>query len=266
MIMNAQNIVQRRAAHIWDDEITIPMLTRYYWWEMEYGEDDSIKVDMAVSPRGSSFLLVKDMQAQHGMMALQMINSDPEIRQQYKVGELYKSVLDMLDFPTDAARKTPEEIAQEQEGMQNSPQAQAQQAELQKLMAEAQEAQARAEKAMREAQVGDQSAIIQFQNDEADRALRVQELQAKLIIAQMDRDAKLAEAASRESITLEQIQAQLQTNIQDQQIRTYIAEIQAAQKDADSARKADNQAIQNQIKANQELSRKRNINEGFDSF
>jgi hypothetical protein len=60
LVANASSLL-RRMARIFDDSITKPHVTRYYQWMMDFGEDDSIKGDFQIMPRGSSALVIKDM-------------------------------------------------------------------------------------------------------------------------------------------------------------------------------------------------------------
>jgi hypothetical protein len=62
LVANASSLL-RRMARIFDDSITKPHVTAYYQWMMEFGEDDSIKGDFRIVPRGSSALVAKDMRA-----------------------------------------------------------------------------------------------------------------------------------------------------------------------------------------------------------
>ncbi len=62
LVANASSLL-RRMARIFDDSITKPHVTAYYDWMMEFGEDDSIKGDFRVVPRGASALVAKDMRA-----------------------------------------------------------------------------------------------------------------------------------------------------------------------------------------------------------
>jgi len=62
LVANASSLL-RRMARIFDDSITKPHVTAYYDWMMEFGEDDSIKGDFHVVPRGSSALVAKDMRS-----------------------------------------------------------------------------------------------------------------------------------------------------------------------------------------------------------
>ncbi len=63
MLMNAANTVRRRQVKDWDDNITEPMISDFYHWNMSYNDDNSIKGDYQVDARGTSALLVKETQA-----------------------------------------------------------------------------------------------------------------------------------------------------------------------------------------------------------
>lgn len=276
MVMNASNIVQRRLAHAWDDEITIPMLTRYYWWLMEFDEDDSIKVEMEVDPRGSSYLIVKDMQAQHGMMALQLAGQDPELRQRLKMDELYQTVFNFLDVPTDRLFKSEDEIAQEGESPDAQMQQQALQLELQKAQADAEKAMAEAQKAMAEAQAlgqPDQSAGLEYEREQMRYQGQMAELETRLLIAQMERDAKIAAVSADKEIKVTELQAKLQTNQQDQAMKAQLEQLRLNQKEMDSRRKQYTEGVkaaisarQKDLRAQQYELRKENMQKGFDSF
>lgn len=249
MLMNASNIVQRMAAHSWDDNITVPLITRMYYWEMQFGENDEIKMDVNVDARGASYLLVKDMQAQHGMMLLQMAGQDPELRATLDMDETYKTVINFLDVPTDRLFKTDQQKQQEAEGMQ-AQQALAQrreEAEIAKLEAEAQEAAAKA------AAVGtpdqpNNDAYFKYLSEREEREVR-------LVIAQMERDGDLARAAAEQNVKLEDLMVRLQIAEKDQATKQRLAE----QKEFIEGMKVRLQME----KSNQ---RQQNLAQGYDTF
>lgn len=70
MLMNASNVVLRRLVKQFDDLITKPHLSRYYDFNMLYSDKDDIKGDFDVDARGSSALLVRDIQNQAFMNLL----------------------------------------------------------------------------------------------------------------------------------------------------------------------------------------------------
>lgn len=77
MLMNAANVIFRDAVRNWDDKITVPDLTRAYDWNMQHSTKDYIKGDMEIKARGSSVLLVRDMQSQNLGMFLTQFGANP---------------------------------------------------------------------------------------------------------------------------------------------------------------------------------------------
>lgn len=76
LVANASSLL-RRIARIFDDSITKPHVTRYYEWMMEFGEDENIKGDFQIIPRGSSALVAKDMRATFLMQAVPQMIVNP---------------------------------------------------------------------------------------------------------------------------------------------------------------------------------------------
>lgn len=132
-VLNAQNIVQRQAAHNWDDHITARLMSRLYDWHMQHDPDPQIKGDFDVEVRGASYLLIKDQQAQHAQLLVQMTGQDPELAALVKKDELYRIYVGFMDIPTAQLLRTPEEIEIWQSQQQPDP---VQAAEAQKLQAE----------------------------------------------------------------------------------------------------------------------------------
>lgn len=63
-LTNNANTVLRRLVKSYDDDITDSMITRFYNWNMEHSEKAEIKGDYQIDARGSSVLLVRDLQKQ----------------------------------------------------------------------------------------------------------------------------------------------------------------------------------------------------------
>ncbi|MGR5294749.1 portal protein [Vibrio mediterranei] len=63
MLMNAANAVRRRQVKEFDDAVTKPLITRFYVWNMQFNSRNEIKGDMSCNARGTSALLVKEMQS-----------------------------------------------------------------------------------------------------------------------------------------------------------------------------------------------------------
>ena len=63
MLMNSANVVNRRVIKSWDDDLTKPTIPRVLDWNMQFNPDDNIKGDMQVDARGTSVLLVREIQS-----------------------------------------------------------------------------------------------------------------------------------------------------------------------------------------------------------
>lgn len=68
LLMNSANVVFRRVVKNFDDDVTVPMIRRFYHWNMQFSDKDEIKGDYEVEARGASVLLVREMQAQNLIM------------------------------------------------------------------------------------------------------------------------------------------------------------------------------------------------------
>jgi len=116
MIMNSANTVLRRVVKNFDDNITVPVITRFYDWNMQFNDKDEIKGDFEVSARGSSTLLVKETQTQ-ALMGLLQIASSPVFMDITKIPALYRKAVQAQHLVADEIVKTDEEIEAEQKAM-----------------------------------------------------------------------------------------------------------------------------------------------------
>ena len=67
MLMNSVNVIFRHVVKNWDDQITVPNIRRIYDWNMQFAANDNVKGDFDVQARGSSVLLVREIQSQNLM-------------------------------------------------------------------------------------------------------------------------------------------------------------------------------------------------------
>lgn len=67
ILFNSANVIFRRIVKAWDDDLTKPTIRRAYDWNMQFNPDKSVKGDMQVDARGSSVLLVREIQSQNLM-------------------------------------------------------------------------------------------------------------------------------------------------------------------------------------------------------
>lgn len=78
IMVDSNNVALRLRVKTWDDQITVPHLTRYYHFNMMYSPKEEIKGDYQVDARGVRVLLEKDQQSQ-AVIQLWPLLADPEI-------------------------------------------------------------------------------------------------------------------------------------------------------------------------------------------
>lgn len=79
ILFNSANVIFRRIVKAWDDDLTKPTLRRAYDWNMQFNPDNTIKGDMQVDARGTSVLLVREIQAQTLMNIMTNYTTHPVI-------------------------------------------------------------------------------------------------------------------------------------------------------------------------------------------
>ena len=118
MLASAINIAFRDAARNFDTGITIPNIKRLYAWNMQYHPDDSVKGDMRVKARGSSVLLVREIQAQNLIMVLNLAATNPVMQQIVRIPQLMRQLFRALQVTGTDAVMTDEEIDAHMQRMQ----------------------------------------------------------------------------------------------------------------------------------------------------
>jgi len=117
ILMNSANTVLRRAIKAWDDGITLPFIQRLYDWNMQFSDKEDVKGDMHIHARGSSHLIVKEMQAQNAMALINLAGS-PLLEPLTDVPSLYRRVVTAMQIDPNEVVKTDVEIEQEMQAMQ----------------------------------------------------------------------------------------------------------------------------------------------------
>jgi hypothetical protein len=188
LLLNSANVVLRRAVKNWDDEITVPLITRFYDWNMQNSERDDIKGDLVVDARGSSALLVKEMQAQSLMILMQFAGS-PIFGPMMKPAPLLRKTVQAHQISADDVVYTDEELqAKEQQAAAAAQQGQGVDPALQIKQMELQQA-------------------YQIHQDKLADAERDRQHKAQL--AMLERDTAMVRLAAEKDLSLEKIRAQL---------------------------------------------------------
>lgn len=124
ILMNAVNVVFRRIVKNWDDDVTTPNIRRMYDFLMQFSPKEHIKGDYDVEARGTSVLLVREMQSANLMTFLLQFGGHPMLGQFLKEGGLpaMRRLVQTMMLPADELIKTNEELADDQAKAAENPQ------------------------------------------------------------------------------------------------------------------------------------------------
>lgn len=122
MLMNAANVIFRLAVRNWDDNITTPLLTRFYDWNMQHSSKEHLKGDMTIEARGSSVLLERQSQSQNLMAFLSTFGSNPKYERFFKDKDSLDEIAKTMSIKPSAILKSDQQVEQEdQERAANPP-------------------------------------------------------------------------------------------------------------------------------------------------
>lgn len=114
MLMNSANVVLRRLVKQFDDYVTKRHVRRYYDFNMSYSEDESVKGDFEVNAKGSSALLVRDVQNQAYLQLLQLA-TNPVWAPIFKMRDLMAKALGAQHIPVEEVLKSEDDLKREAE-------------------------------------------------------------------------------------------------------------------------------------------------------
>lgn len=179
ILQNAANIIFRRIVKNYDDGAITPTMRRLYHWNMQHSDRTEIKGDMAVDARGTSVLLVRELQSQNLMMIVANFLSNPNTGLMIKGYEVVKKLFQSLMIP-------PDDVMESKEDYEKAVAAQAEAASQQ----------------MDEAQ-------LRLQIAQINAAARDKASDVNLMAAQISERVALFKLAQDEKITMQQLQAML---------------------------------------------------------
>jgi hypothetical protein len=199
MLMNSANVVLRRLVKQFDDMITKPHIRRYYDYNMMYNEDEEIKGDFSIDARGSSALVVRDIQNQ-SFLNLLAAGANPVYGIYLDTQKLFEKALQAQHIDPVEVFKSEEEIEQIKEAQKQSA---AQGPAPDPALAVAQ---MRAEAEMQKAQAQNQGDLQELQ---VRQAIAAQEADLRIMQLEMTREIEMLKLSNSQNISLEKIKAQL---------------------------------------------------------
>lgn len=199
MLMNSANVVLRRLVKQFDDMVTKPHIRRYYDYNMMYNEDEEIKGDFTIDARGSSALVVRDIQNQ-SFLNLLAAGANPIYGMYLDTQKLFEKALQAQHIDPAEVFKPEEEIEQIKEAQK---QAAAQGPAPDPALAVAQ---VRAQAEMQKVQAQNQGDLQELQ---VRQQIAAQEADLHIMQLQMTREIEMLKLSNSQNISLEKIKAQL---------------------------------------------------------
>lgn len=120
MLFNSANVVFRRVVKNWDDDVTTGLITRFYDFNMQFHDDITIKGDAKVEARGTSVLLVRELQADQMMAILQQWSTHPILGVGLRAYNCMRLVLQAMNINPDDVLIEEEDYMQKLAGMGES--------------------------------------------------------------------------------------------------------------------------------------------------
>ena len=199
MLMNSANVVLRRLVKQFDDMVTRPHIRRYYDYNMLYNEDEEVKGDFSINARGSSALLIRDIQNQ-AFLNLLAAGANPIYGMYLDTEKLFRKALQAQHIdPTDVFKSEEEieQIKEQQKAMANQPPPPDPRIEAANL---------RAQTDLQRAQMQNEGDMAEIQ---ARQVKMQQEAEIKMAELELTREIEMLKMSNAQNLSLEKIKAQL---------------------------------------------------------
>lgn len=195
IMVDSNNVALRLRVKTWDDQITVPHLTRYYHYNMMYSPKEEIKGDYQVDARGVRVLLEKDQQSQ-AVMQLWPLLADPEIA---SIVDKKKAAKQLFGAHRLDILKSDEQQEQEKQNAEKNQ-------EQPPVDAATTVAQIRSQAMIEVAKMRKESDLQALQLKQQDAAL---DRQHELALKQMDHQIEMMRLSNDQKISLDSIKAAL---------------------------------------------------------
>jgi hypothetical protein len=218
LLMNSNNIMKRRVVRNYDDDVTKPDLRRFYDWNMQFNTKEEIKGDYEVDARGSSVLLMRELQSQTLFAICIQLGAHPVFGPMLKNRDLLRMLFRSLGImPGDVV------LSDDEIDLILEKAAASRDAEADKAAVDMQKVQVQAAKVQVDAKKADDAAQIATMNIETEKARLDQ--QERIAVLQHERE--IMKMANQRQISIDALLADLRkTRIQtDSHERIFAGEV-----------------------------------------
>ena len=207
MLMNNSNVVLRRLVKQFDDYVTKPHIRRYYDYNMMYSEREDIKGDFNIDARGTSALLIRDIQNQ-AFLNLLAAGGNPVYGPMINQKKLFEKALQAQHVDPAEIMKTDEQIQAEQQEAAQNPQQQDPAMAIAQMRMQGEQAKIQA-KAQMDTQLAQMKAEAEYARLQQSQQAQQIEMNMMLQKLQMEREIEMLKLAQTKELTLEEIKAKL---------------------------------------------------------
>jgi hypothetical protein len=235
MVLTASHIIQQRVSERWDDNITVPLIKRFYDWEMQYNPDEKIRAgDLEVKAGGATERIDKQVKAQDIERILGLAGSNPDFQKHIDADAAFRELAattragDIVK-PLEQVRREEAEAAAAAADQPPDPETIRAQAAMLSAQVKQQEleqnAQLEQQKLEKETAIEQQRLEKEFLDIEARR----QENIIKLQLAQMERELEILKLVSSQQMTQEELAQKFQIAVISETTKRLLKEADIAQ-------------------------------------
>lgn len=207
MVLSASHIIQQRVSEKWDDNITVPLIKRWYDWEMQYNPNEEIRGgDLNVKAGGATERIDKQVKAQDIERIIGLAGTNPDFQKHIDADAAFRELAATtragdIVLPLEEVRRREAEAEAAAQNAPPDPEQLKAEAAVLTAQTRAKEADVRAQESQMEFQLRGKIEESKFELEVMDREAKMFEMQIKLQLAQMERELKLMEMASEQGMT-----------------------------------------------------------------
>lgn len=225
LAMKASTSVLNLKSQEWDDQVTKPLITWAFEWNMLYNPDETIKGDFEVDVTTPTSMIRKNIEIQNLEKLSVELAQNPVLAAEIKPDVLARARLAGMMLPADNFLKTAEEKQAEAEQQANQPDPAMIELQLKEL--EIQIAQEKValerEKLQWESSRGQQRDAWEYEERMANSVARREENQALLLKAQLEKETELIKMAAQQEIALAELETRFGIATMNDQTKQVLA-------------------------------------------
>ena len=225
MIAKTSTSMLHARAESWDDNVTSKAIGWMYDWNMQYHPEEANKGDYEVDVRSSTSYLRQHMELINLEKLITQASQNPELSKVVKMDEAAKAMVSNMQLPSNKLIRTPEEIKQYEEQMQQNqpqdPKMMEMQIRQQELELEKEKLALEREKLQFEMQMGQQRAQMEYEERMEAGDARIAEANASVLKTQLQRDVAMIQLAARQEMDQAKLASQISIKDRDQQIKEF---------------------------------------------